>query len=72
MNPLPSISHRLFVAAVGRPKSDSEKSAGRDPAAQARDRKTPSDGNAPVPNTSQPRPDVAFQQWLQPPANSGI
>jgi hypothetical protein len=72
MNSLPSISHRLFVAAVGRPKKKPEKKARRDQARDAGDRSVPPGRSFPAPKDSTPQPDIAMQQWLRPPANSGI
>jgi hypothetical protein len=72
MSSLPSISHRLFVAAVGHPKTESEKNARRDRAMDAGDRSVPPGCIFPAPKDSTPQPDIAMQQWLRPPANSGI
>lgn len=72
MNSLPSISHRLFVAALGRPKSDPENRARRDPATGNAGRSDPAENRFPAPNESNPSPDIRIQQWVQPPASSGI
>jgi len=72
MSSLPSISHRLFAAAVGRPQKAPGKGARRERAAEGADLSRPNGLICPPGGTPELQPGTCMEPWLQPRANSGI